>query len=189
MTEQQLEKISALVDSHLDPAEIGREISRLIKHNDEAQKWYRYQLIGDAMRQELGPVTDPRFAERVTQQLQNEPIVLAPSRKAAQPATGWTKPAAGVAIAASLAAIAFILSPSLLDQQTGEHINETAIAKQPPQANIYVAEDGTRWDLLQKPQLESRLNNYLINHHAHAPAGNMKGIMPYASFVSYDGEK
>jgi sigma-E factor negative regulatory protein RseA len=43
--------------------------------------------------------------------------------------------------------------------------------------------------MLQKPKVESRLNNYLVNHQEFAPAGNMKGIMPYASFVSYDGGK
>jgi sigma-E factor negative regulatory protein RseA len=53
----------------------------------------------------------------------------------------------------------------------------------------YVADDGTRWELLYKPQVESRLNSYLVNHQEYAPTTNMKGIMPYATFVSYDGSQ
>ena len=186
MTEQQRERLSALLDAQLDHQEIPIEISRLIKQNGNREQWYRYHLIGDAIRQELGPVVDSRLAERISKQLEQEPVVLAPS---ALPNKGgsWQKPAAGIAIAASVALMAVTLAPQFINPTSGDRPNEMAAADTLPAQNIYVADDGTRWDMLQKPKVESRLNNYLVNHQEFAPAGNMKGIMPYASFVSYDG--
>jgi sigma-E factor negative regulatory protein RseA len=52
-----------------------------------------------------------------------------------------------------------------------------------------VADNGTRWELLKKPKVESRLNAYLVNHQELSPTNNMKGIMPFANFVSYDENK
>ena len=188
MTEQQRERLSALLDVQLEHDEISNEISRLIKQNGSREEWYRYHLIGDAIRQELGPVVDSRLAERISKQLEQEPVVLAPAAMP-QKSGNWQKPAAGIAIAASVAIMAVTLTPQFINPPSSSQSNEMAAADVLTAQNIYVAEDGTRWDMLQKPKVESRLNNYLVNHQEFAPAGNMKGIMPYASFVSYDGGK
>ncbi len=187
MTEQERERLSALLDAQLEHHDKTTEISKLIRLGGSAEQWYRYHLIGDAIRQELGPVVDPRLAERISQRLEHEPVVLAPSSLPHKPNT-WHKPAAGIAIAASVAIMAVALAPQFINPPPGGQSNETAaVADEAPKLNVYVAEDGTRWDLLQKPKVESRLNDYLVNHQEYAPVGNMKGIMPYASFVSYDG--
>ena len=188
MTEQECERLSALLDAELEHDDSTAEISKLLKLSGVSMQWYRYHLIGDAIRQELGPVVDPRLAKRISQRLEHEPIVLAPSALPHKPGT-WHKPAAGIAIAASVAIMAVALAPQLINPPASDQSNELAVAEQIPNQNIYVAEDGTRWDMLEKPKVESRLNNYLVNHQEFAPAGNMKGIMPYASFVSYDGGK
>ena len=188
MTEQQRERLSALLDEQLDHQEINTEISMLIKNNGSRGQWYRYHLIGDAIRQELGPVMDSRLAERISKRLEQEPVVLAPAALP-QKAGNWHKPAAGIAIAASVAIMAVTLAPQLINPPASDQSGRMAASDVLPAQSIYVAEDGTRWDMLQKPKVESRLNNYLVNHQEFAPAGNMKGIMPYASFVSYDGGK
>jgi sigma-E factor negative regulatory protein RseA len=188
MTEQERERLSALLDAQLEHHDTAAEISKLLKLNGNSEQWYRYHLIGDAIRQELGPVVDPRLAERISRRLEHEPVVLAPSALPHKPST-WHKPAAGIAIAASVAIMAVTLAPQFINPPSTDQLNELAVADQMPSQNIYVAEDGTRWDLLEKPKVESRLNNYLVNHQEYAPAGTMKGIMPYASFVSYDGGK
>jgi len=188
MTEQQRERLSALLDAQLDHQDTSNEISKLIKQNGSREHWYRYHLIGDAIRQELGPVVDSRLAERISKRLEQEPVVLAPSALPHKPGL-WHRPAAGIAIAASVAIVAVALAPQFINPPSNGDSGELAATQTLPPQNIYVAEDGTRWDMLQKPKVESRLNNYLVNHQEFAPAGNMKGIMPYASFVSYDGGK
>ena len=42
-----------------------------------------------------------------------------------------------------------------------------------------------RWDV-DRPDVEQRLNAYLVNHNGHTGTG-MSGVMPYARIVAYNG--
>ncbi|MEN8166442.1 MAG: sigma-E factor negative regulatory protein [Pseudomonadota bacterium] len=190
MTEQEQERLSALVDKELPHNEITGEIGKLLKNSPGHEVWSRYHLIGDAIRQEVGPVVDLQLADRISKRVQDEPVVLAPHAMQ-HPTAKWLKPTSGLAIAASVALLAVAVTPRLLNHEpANESLNVIATnqtTKQSTKERIYVADDGTRWELLSKPKVESRLNSYLVNHQEYAPAGNLKGIMPYATFVSYDG--
>ncbi|MEW8286983.1 MAG: sigma-E factor negative regulatory protein [Candidatus Thiodiazotropha endolucinida] len=195
MTEQEFERLSALVDDEISEHEISGEINKL-KNTQESQGiWSRYHLIGDAMRNELGQIHDPEMARCISQSIENEPIVLAPA--ALKPRSSNKKRAfTGLAVAASLTAVAVIMAPQLINPGSSEAPNQLASSDQLPISNqrpenntIYVAENGTRWKLLKKPKVESRLNDYLLNHQDLSPSSNIKGIMPYATFVSYDENK
>ena len=35
----------------------------------------------------------------------------------------------------------------------------------------------------------AKLNSYLVNHQEYAPSTGMKGMLPYATFVSYDARR
>lgn len=189
MTEQEQERLSALVDDHLNRNEILTALGRLAADAQQQATWNRYHLIGDAMRRETGPLVDSLLAQRISRSIEAEPVVFAPAALKRPPAK-WFRPAAGVAIAASVAALALTIAPQFINPEQGTpQTPAVAINPAPPAQLIYVAEDGTRWELLGKPKVESRLNSYLVNHQEYAPAGNMKGIMPFASFVSYDGGK
>jgi sigma-E factor negative regulatory protein RseA len=187
MTEQELERLSALLDEQLEPQDTTHKIGQLLKKQSVYQHWYRYHLIGDAIRQELGPAVNPQLAAQVSKRLEQEPVVLAPTALKQADTNRWFKPAAGIAIAASVALMVVAFAPQLINAPSSIPTTDLAKATQTTKPILYVAEDGTRWDLLQKPKVESRLNNYLVNHQELAPVSNMKGIMPYASFVSYDG--
>jgi sigma-E factor negative regulatory protein RseA len=45
---------------------------------------------------------------------------------------------------------------------------------------------GTRWVDMSRPRVESRLNRYLVTHNEYASVGAVNGVLPYATFVSYD---
>jgi len=186
MTEQARERLSALVDAQLSPSEISSEIEKLVSKPGNHEAWYRYHLIGDAIRQETGPLIDARLVEQIAGRLKDEPVIIAPNALKAR-SVKWHKPTAGFAIAASVALMAITFAPQLVNQETGSEPHKEIASAQPSTERIYVAEDGTRWELLKRPDVESRLNSYLVNHQEFSPAGNMKGIMPYATFVSYDG--
>lgn len=188
MTEQELERLSALVDDELSVREITGEVRKLDQQQEARERWSRYHLIGDTMRGEVGSLYNSSLAQSISRRLEDEPVVLAPTafkRKG----KGRSRALTGAAVAASLAAVAMVMAPQLLNQ--GGVTAQPAVAEQPPaQARTYyVAQDGTRWELLKKPAVESRLNNYLVNHQERSPSSNIKGIMPYATFVSYDGNK
>jgi sigma-E factor negative regulatory protein RseA len=189
MTEQEFERLSALVDDEISGHEISGEINKLKSNQEHLATWSRYHLIGDAMRNELGHVHDTNLGLSISQRLENEPVVLAPTvikRGAANKRRTLT----GLAVAASLTAVAIVMTPQLLNPNGAEAPNKLASGNQRPESNaIYVAEDGTRWELLKKPKVESRLNDYLLNHQDLSPSSNIKGIMPYATFVSYDENK
>lgn len=194
MTEQEFERLSALVDDEISRHEISGEIIKLKNNQEKLDTWSRYHLIGVAMRNELGQLHDPYMARRISQQLESEPVVMAPANIKHHP--NRKRALTGLAIAASLTAVAVVLAPQLINPGGSEAPNQLAssnqlpISKQKTAKNaIYVAEDGTRWELLKKPKVESRLNDYLLNHQDLSPSRNIKGIMPYATFVSYDENK
>ena len=175
------------MDAELPHPEIASEIKKLTLSTGNHGAWQRYHLIGDAMRQELGPVVDASLTQKISKRLEDEPIVFAPGA-VKRSAIRWFKPAAGVAIAASVVLLALTVAPRVVNLDSAQPSNPIAQV-QPAAERIYVAEDGTRWELLYKPKVESRLNSYLVNHQEYAPVGNLKGIMPYAKFVSYDGSQ
>lgn len=195
MTEQEFERLSALVDDEISEHEISVEINKLKKSQESLDIWARYHLIGDAMRNELGQIHDTGLAHSISQRLEAEPVVLAPGalkRRSSIKKRALT----GMAVAASLTAVAVIMAPQLINPESSEvanhqiSSNQLSESNQLPETNtIYVAEDGTRWELLKKPKVESRLNAYLLNHQDLSPSSNIKGIMPYANFVSYDENK
>ena len=95
----------------------------------------------------------------------------------------WLRPAAGMAMAASVAALAILLFPKYSDIASDGPGVQVASA---PSTVIYTTSTGTRWKNLAEPTVESRLNRYLEDHSEYASPGGMSGVLPYASFVSYD---
>jgi sigma-E factor negative regulatory protein RseA len=189
MTEQEYERLSALVDDEISSSEISMEINKLSNNSPNRDIWSRYHLIGDAMRGETGSLYNPGLAEAISRKLEDEPVVLAPAAIKHRP--GLRKRSyTGVAVAASLAAVAVVMAPQLINPEGSEAPSANIAATQEPaKQTLYVAEDGTRWELLKKPEVESRLNAYLVNHQERSPSSNIKGIMPFATFVSYDENK
>ena len=189
MTEQELERLSALVDDELSQDEISLEIKKLSSNSPNRELWSRYHLIGDAMRGEAGSLHDSGLAQAISRRLEDEPVVLAPAA-IKRPGHGRKRTYTGLAVAASLAAVAVVLAPQMINPEGSEAPQQNiAATQQPDTQTLYVAEDGTRWELLKKPKVESRLNAYLVNHQEMSPSSNIKGIMPFATFVSYDENK
>ncbi|MEJ2691576.1 MAG: sigma-E factor negative regulatory protein [Candidatus Thiodiazotropha sp.] len=188
MTEQEYERLSALVDDELPQNEIGGEVRKLYQSETGRECWSHYHLIGDAMRREIGPLYSSGLAQSISQRLQDEPVVLAPGA-VKRTNSSRRKTLTGLAVAASLTAVAVVLTPQMINPDGSE--SQPTLAAQPPTPNqtYFVTQNGTRWELLKKPAVESRLNAYLVNHQERSPSSNIKGIMPYATFVSYDRDK
>ncbi|MCU7923659.1 MAG: sigma-E factor negative regulatory protein [Candidatus Thiodiazotropha sp. (ex Dulcina madagascariensis)] len=189
MTEQEFERLSALVDDELPESEISGEINKLTQNPSSRDIWSRYHLIGDAMRSELGTLHHTGIAQAISSRLEDEPVVLAPAalKRSARPRK---RALTGLAVAASLAAVAVVMAPQMINPEGSEAPQQALAVNRPPETKtLYVAEDGTRWELLKKPKVESRLNAYLVNHQEFSPSSNIKGIMPFATFVSYDENK
>jgi len=103
-------QLSAFLDGELSPGEMELFVRRLERDANLKAAFGRYALIGEVMRTPAntpGVVASPGFAARVSSVLETEGVpVAAPQAPAVTPAARWVKPAAGLSIAAGVAAVA-----------------------------------------------------------------------------------
>ena len=187
MSEQIREQLSALLDGELPAQERDLLLARLARDPALRAHWSNYQLIGDGLRKSLPAQIDLGLADRVMQAIEALPAQPAGKSSAVRRVL---KPLAGLAVAASVAVVAVLavqqsrtLTPSAA---------QVAINQPPAQPEAYVRVQGTRWQTqpgnVQAPQVDNRLNEYLVNHSEYAASGGMPGMLPYVRVVGYDQE-
>lgn len=212
MNEQRGEALSALLDGELGGEERGLLLDRLESDHDLRDRWTRYALIGDVLRGEATAAGD--LAARVGAAVESEPTALAPRGDSPEKPAGsvrdWLRPVGGLALAASLATVA-VLGGQTLDrgrqspavtvaQQSAERAVRAADASDPsrgmtsrPAADFaggepgYTAERKLRWSAQQRG-VQERLNAYLVDYSGHL-GGDLRGMLPYARVVGYDGKQ
>lgn len=208
MTNPSDERISALVDGELDEQECQAAVDELLAHSDKRAAWGRYHLVSHTLKRRLPTGMDYAFSSRVMAALENEPTVLAPRKHSH---SSWGQRAAGLAVAASVAAIAVLgvqfmyqqdgqaptqqlaqlptkLSPMQLQQQSVARANIQQAIQPSLRANIQtVTQTSTLPNISSKltPRTYSRLNKYLVDHNQQASAAVMQGVIPYARIVAY----
>ncbi len=107
MTEQVAERVSMLMDGELDQQKTVRLLDDL--RNDERLQhhWRCYHLIGDAIRNNLPENSNQALASNIFKALESEPaLTSASSSVVVYPS--FIKPVAGLALAASVAAVTVI---------------------------------------------------------------------------------
>ncbi len=198
------ETISALIDGELNDKEIHDLVRQLREDGEYRCCWQNYHLIGDAMRKNLPSGMDSELSLRISQSLASEPPLSTASVTPLPAATNKTthhrnlKPVAGFALAASVAAVAYVgvgMLGSEGDMGAMPRIAATEPAPMmaapvmaPAMAPMTVSEHYTnqpdmRWDVAQ-PAVESKLDSYLSNHQAASAAAEMSGkIMPNMRMV------
>jgi sigma-E factor negative regulatory protein RseA len=193
------ELISALLDGELDRSPQQTAVfTSLAADEEERQRFGRYRLIGDVMRGESA-VLALQVSAQVQEALKVEPVTLAPRRRAQQ----WLRPAAGLAVAASVAALAVVLAPQLLTSSEESAQPMQLVAAGPGQAapppSLVAAtapadnrppgatRAGARWQALNT-DLEERLNRLVIEHHEFGGRTGIHGPVPHIVFANY-GER
>lgn len=179
MKDEYAEKISALVDNEMDVQQTAYLVDVLRDDEQARARWARFNLISDALRNNLPEQIDAGFAQRVSKLLESEPVVLAPRRKQL-PAV--LRHAAGFAVAATVAVVAVLAVQQQGGVETGipqlaTSASGTAVKNDWVRVNV----DNVKWTA-QQPAVESRLNAYLVNHNGYT--NSVRGILPYAPIVS-----
>jgi len=179
------ENVSALVDDELHGTELRLAIDRLAHAPELQQQWSRYNLISDALHANLSAADSSTLHARVWQALEQEPTVLAPRRQKRMPPL--VKHAVGVAIAASVAAIA-IITVQDTDVPAPNAVFSPQIAQASrPSDHALVQLTGTGSNTEASDQnLRERLNPYLVNHNEYSVSAGMHGVLPYARIVSHE---
>lgn len=124
------ERISALIDDELTDFELRRVTDEVMSDEALKQRFQRYSLIGDAMRNEMPTALDMDFSSRVMASIDEEPAAQHPPRAAND--SRWKKPLAGAAIAASVAAMALVS----LQTMTGSGGVDGMVASVAPTASV-----------------------------------------------------
>ncbi len=178
------QQLSILIDDELNRDEMARALNDLSADQDLRALWIRYHLIGDALRGEPLSRETMAVADQVRERLSEEPMVLAP--KSRWIARRWFTPLAGSALAASVVLVALVAGPGW--RGIGGPAPVQLANKLPPASTLYRDRTGTHWSL-RRPEVESKLNGFLVNHQEYAPASGMKGGVPYVTFASYDSRR
>lgn len=185
MKEEIREQLSALVDDELTDLERPLLLGRLQRDADLRACMGRYQLIGDVLRGGVTQATGLGIASRVQAALQDTEATQARLESAEEsPSRPLWKPVMGVAIAASVALVA-VLSLQNIQQapQDTPVVARTASDTTPPR--VAQVNEAAQWDRIE-PQVEQRLNGYLVNHNEFAASRGMQGVTPYVRIVGFE---
>ena len=109
MNEELDSQLSAMFDNELPAAECELLARRLSRDEQLKARWGRYAAIGATIRAEGGVRLNVEVARRVSKAISSEPAM--PAAAADRPglfAARWWRPVAGVAMAASVAAVSIL---------------------------------------------------------------------------------
>lgn len=194
MNEQNREQISVLIDD--EQTELSGATMDLISSNEEYRNvWTRFHLIGDTLRGHLPKHIDTLLANRIRKTIENEPVVLAPTRGQFP----FLKPVAGVAIAASVALVAIITIQQPAQEPAVTPAPTFSISQHQPEfinpdlAKTVVAkpsvDDTQKQAVTRQIKVDTRMNRYLINHNEYLSNTGMRGILPYVRIVAFEPEE
>lgn len=180
MDDKWKEKLSAYMDGELSEAEAA-ELYQQLQHNDELKtSWSRFHLIRDALKHEVSSLQNDELASRVSAAIEDEPVVLAPKRRRVQFGQ-LTRHVASFAVAASLTAVAIL---GIQNYTATPDTGELRVASQ-AEKQQWKRVSGTHWNLNQ-PEVEDRLNAYLVKHNEYASGNTTGSMLPYVTIVGYD---
>lgn len=189
------ETLSTVVDGELDVRD--NQILPNIAANDGSRAtWARYHLIGDVLRDSLADVAPANFSEQLRNKIDREPTMLIPH----QAKRRWLTPAAGFAIAASVAALAVIgiqqLQPTPMAHDATEIAAVTPAPVQAPaiqEALVAPAQKIAESPVVLNPvqgsiQTQRRLNGYLVKFNEQRSSLGVPGVNPYVRIVGFESE-
>jgi negative regulator of sigma E activity len=205
---QQDEKLSLLLDDDHE-AEVGAVLDEVIADVNLQYRMRRYQMIGEAMRNQLPHAIDAGFHGDVMARIRAESGASTEQasretdsvRLPSLIARSWFRPFAGLAVAASVAVITVALWQPLktpqdpsndalvsadeqkIQQLAGQQITGGAVP-----VSTRVRQSGTRWKTENgSPVLQQKLNAYLVSHTEYS--NSMQGLIPQARVAGFDAQQ
>ena len=201
MSEDKLERISALMDGELDSRERDIAIENIEVDPDTKRSWQRYHMIGDTMRNTMPATVKPDLATKLNEMLENEPAILAPKskRRAEKKVNHYVKPLAGLAIAASVTAVAIIGLQSSHQQTSGidAGVAEIAANGSENQSVVPTIESSivkiapttvrtVKYEPVENTIESEHLNSYILNHNQFNSRMGVQGVSPNARLVGHE---
>jgi sigma-E factor negative regulatory protein RseA len=178
MNDQTKEHISSLMDGEIS-RETSRFLVRRLGSDDElCATWARYHLVRDCLRYREGRFGGEDLCSRISSALEDEP-----DKSVRKLPLSWLKPAAGMAIAASVALMAVV---SVGQRQVEPNASPAGFADA-SQAEAFVTPQGlSPTSVTQQASLsgDSRMNAYLLRHYQAAGSAGGKGFVALVPIVT-----
>jgi sigma-E factor negative regulatory protein RseA len=165
MTDSVKEQLSACLDGQLPEGELDLMLKRLQRDAELRRTMDGYSLIGEVMRGQRAVRASSGFADRLAAVIASEPasrqVTERPSR---EKVLTWLRPAAGLAIAASVAAVAVISFRPSFDgaQPIARIVTDTPQADDPGASYTVPTHVDTSSGAAYVPA--ARLTNYVVAH-------------------------
>lgn len=199
LTSKRKEKISAFLDNEMHPDELMS--FSLSSEPEDAEVVQRYQVMGETLRGEMGEASFIDVSQAVHEALLDESLVVSQTEPAARVTTGntghnsrynhgrftlsaWLRPAAGMAVAAS---VALVMVVTLSGQESPSNLPIANNNEQQPVAApaVQLAKNNKPVDKKAK-----NLDPHLVNQHLEfATQDTLQGRLPYVRAVSYQKKK
>lgn len=196
-------EVSALMDNELSGRKCDAAVAGLAQDASARATWQRYHLMRTALRHEPQYAVASDLADRIAACLAAEAVPMPvrpglagvrwPSSRHAVFARAY-KGAAGLALAASVAAVAIVgvrtLTPATIPGAAvpPQAAIAPAPAANPAPVNVAAAPEksrrGIHWDTAQ-PEVENNLNTFLVQHSEFTRTSGM-GVMSYVRIAGYD---
>ncbi len=188
--------LAALIDGEPGPGGFEVAIDAVERDSELRARFERGLLIGQVLRGEPPMPAARVLSARVSAALIAEPVVMRPSRRRvnrpfAQPVSPINRSAAGLAIAASLVAVAVLVGPGMMTGNGLEPSPEVPRLTQPEAADLGInavpAQPAVaRW-AMDEPAGSTALDRLLIDHRERTSASGLTGFIPYAAVVGPSG--
>jgi sigma-E factor negative regulatory protein RseA len=184
MSKESLEHLSSLMDGELS-REAGLFITRRLSADDTmCETWERYHLIRDCIRQPGGKHLVTGLAAKLTTSLEDEVAPVTPKR-GARP---WLKPVSGLAIAASVALMAIVVTAPQTLEVPGE--GEDSLASpaiepfvSPNTLPLAPVSQAASYDPSGQAS-SNALNAYLLRHNQMARTAGRQGFVSFVPIVA-----
>jgi sigma-E factor negative regulatory protein RseA len=182
MNTESREHLSSLMDGEIS-RETGRFLVRRLGADEElCATWARYHLVRDCLRHGGGRFADAGLSSRVRRAIEQESSPAAPRRRV----TAWLKPAAGLAIAASVALVAIVaVGPGSQPAQQAT----TVLADSAPTGaftspqNLSPTPLSTQVSRAGGAAGDNRINPYLLRHYQATGSTGGKGFVAFVPIV------
>lgn len=184
-----LELVSALVDGQLAGSELEQAMHLIANNSDAREMFMRYQQTSDILHGYTRSINQSPLAltSRVSTALYDEPTYSIADRPRSTarllrfPKPFW-KQVTGLAMAASVGALAVV---GVVQQQSGfDNVPVANVVANEVPASAMISQSN-RWTVAE-PEIEDRLNNYLVDHNEYA---GTSGMFSYGRVVSYGTER
>ncbi|NIP19086.1 MAG: hypothetical protein GWM87_13715 [Xanthomonadales bacterium] len=186
MSKESLEHLSSLMDGELS-RETGLFMTRRLSSDGElCGTWQRYHLIRDCIRQPGGRSTFLDFTACVRSALEQEET----GRGSAWAGRSWLRPAAGFAVAASVALMAIVaIGP---DAGSGNPVTDPAnrtASQSFDSPNPLTAVPISPQPVSFNASDSRRLNSYLLRHNQLARSAGRQGFVSFVPMIATETDE